>query len=105
MLTYSEKQRQRYMSLQSQQSAPSSLQPSQPHASLQACAEKHQQHTQQSNETSTHGSQDIAGEGVGYLTAEQYFSMNLNAGWQKLEGYYKRLDDNGVYVAAVVLHP
>lgn len=31
--------------------------------------------------------------------------MNVNAGWQKLDEYYKRLDDNVVYVAAVVLHP
>jgi hypothetical protein len=105
LLTNFEEQRQRHMKLQNQRPAPSQLQPSQPHACLQAYTDYQQQHTEQSNETSTHDSQDIAHEGVDYITAEQHFSMNVNAGWQKLDEYYKRLDDNVVYVAAVVLHP
>jgi hypothetical protein len=52
-----------------------------------------------------HDLQDIVCEGVNYITAEQHFSMNINSGWQKLNEYCKRLDDNVVYVAAVVLHP
>lgn len=31
--------------------------------------------------------------------------MKVNAGWQKVDEYYERLDDSAVYVAAVVLHP
>jgi hypothetical protein len=52
-----------------------------------------------------HDLQDIVCEGVNYITAEQHFSMNINSGWQKLNEYCKRIDDNVVYVAAVVLHP
>lgn len=38
-------------------------------------------------------------------TFEHYISTNINAGWQKLEHYYRKLDDSPVYVAATVLHP
>jgi len=38
-------------------------------------------------------------------TFEHHLSTNINAGWQKLELYYYKLDDSPVYVAAVVLHP
>jgi len=42
---------------------------------------------------------------VDYVAAERHFSIHVNAGWRKLEEHYKRLDDNMMYVAAVVLHP
>ena len=31
--------------------------------------------------------------------------LNIQLGWQKLDEYYKKLDDTEVYVAAVALHP
>jgi hypothetical protein len=40
-----------------------------------------------------------------YLTAEHYFSTNINLGWQKLDEYYTRLDQSPIFCAAVVLHP
>jgi hypothetical protein len=40
-----------------------------------------------------------------FTTAEHHLSTNIRLGWQKLNEYYTRLDDNSIYVAAVVLHP
>jgi hypothetical protein len=31
--------------------------------------------------------------------------LNIQLGWQKLDQYYRKLDDTEVYVAAVALHP
>ena len=105
LLTHLEEQRQRHLPLQSQRAAPSLPQPSQLRASLDGCIENQQKHAQQSDETRTDEARDVARECITYLAAEQHFSTNINAGWQKLDEYYKRLDDNVVYVAAVVLHP
>ena len=38
-------------------------------------------------------------------TAEHHFSINIKLAWQKLDGYYDKLDDTPLYVAAIVLHP
>lgn len=54
---------------------------------------------------SPHGAEGRSPEETTCIASEQHFSTNINAGWQKLNDYYKRLDDNVVYVAAVVLHP
>jgi hypothetical protein len=105
LLIHLEEQRQRHLPLQSQRSAPSPPQHSQLRANLHGCIETQQGHTQQSREARIGESRDVAHKCVGYIAAEQHFSMNINAGWQKLDEYYKRLDDNVVYVAAVVLHP
>jgi hypothetical protein len=40
-----------------------------------------------------------------YMTAEHHLSTNIKLAWQKLDEYYEKLDNNPVYVAAVVLHP
>jgi hypothetical protein len=40
-----------------------------------------------------------------YITAEHHLSTNIKLAWQKLDEYYEKLDNNPVYVAAVVLHP
>lgn len=42
--------------------------------------------------------------------AEQYpnpehFAVNINLAWDKLNGYYKGLDDTPVYYASIALHP
>jgi hypothetical protein len=42
---------------------------------------------------------------VPYLTFEHHFSTNINAGWQKLRGYYERTDLTPIYRATVFLHP
>lgn len=39
------------------------------------------------------------------LDCEHHFSTNINLGWQKLDSYYKKTDDNPIFRAAVVLHP
>ena len=36
---------------------------------------------------------------------EDYFIINLNAAWVKLNDYYLKLDDTPVYYAAVLLYP
>jgi hypothetical protein len=54
---------------------------------------------------SPHGAEDRSPEETTCIASERHFSTNINAGWQKLNDYYKRLDDNVVYVPAVVLHP
>jgi hypothetical protein len=42
---------------------------------------------------------------VPYLDFEHHFSTNINAGWQKLTGYYELTDNTPIYRAAVFLHP
>jgi hypothetical protein len=38
-------------------------------------------------------------------TAEHHFSLNIKLAWQKLDNYYDKLDNNPLYIAAIVLHP
>ena len=54
---------------------------------------------------SPHEAEDRSPEETTCIASERHFSTNINAAWQKLNDYYERLDDNVVYVAAVVLHP
>ena len=105
LLSHLEEQRQRHLPLRSQNTVPSPLQRSQLPASHDDRIEIQEKHIQGSDEIRTEEARDVAREYVTYLAAEQHFSTNINAGWQKLDEYYKRLDDNVVYVAAVVLHP
>ncbi|RWA03211.1 hypothetical protein EKO27_g11894 [Xylaria grammica] len=39
------------------------------------------------------------------LPDSKHFRANINLGWQKLDEYYKKLDETPVYYAAVALHP
>ncbi|EKG18608.1 putative transposase [Macrophomina phaseolina MS6] len=36
---------------------------------------------------------------------DEYFRVNVNLGWAKLDEYYKLLDDSPVYAASIALHP
>jgi hypothetical protein len=38
-------------------------------------------------------------------TTRHHLSAVVNLGWIKLDQYYNRLDDNDIYIAAVLLHP
>ncbi|KAK4903890.1 hypothetical protein LTR49_026560 [Elasticomyces elasticus] len=38
-------------------------------------------------------------------TFEHHLSTNINAGWQKLNAYYEKLDDSPIYSTSIVLHP
>lgn len=40
-----------------------------------------------------------------YLNFEHHFSTNINAGWQKLDEYYRLTDRTPIYRAATLLHP
>lgn len=105
LLTHLEEQRQRHLPIQGRQAAPQPSQPSQRHDRPPNDDTSQHQITRGKDGTTTSDWQDIECETLGYIDAEQHFSTNINAGWQKLNEYYKRLDDNVVYVAAVVLHP
>lgn len=39
------------------------------------------------------------------LSAEHHFSINIKLAWKKMNDYYTKLDNNPIYIAAVVLHP
>jgi hypothetical protein len=38
-------------------------------------------------------------------TIKDYYTINLNCGWLKLQKYFKKLNNTPVYYAAVLLHP
>lgn len=40
-----------------------------------------------------------------FATSRHHLSAAINLGWIKLDQYYNRLDDNDIYIAAVLLHP
>lgn len=40
-----------------------------------------------------------------FTTSRHHLSAAVNLGWIKLDQYYNRLDDNDIYIAAVLLHP
>jgi hypothetical protein len=61
--------------------------------------------TTSNNGTTTSQAIDSLAEPDEQTTAEHHLSTNINLGWQKLEQYYRKLDDTPVYVAAVILHP
>lgn len=36
---------------------------------------------------------------------ESHFKVGVQCAWQKANGYYQKLDDSPVYLAAIALHP
>lgn len=117
LLEHLETQRQRHLPVESQQASQPSQQPHR--SSARKKRTQQQSLTQQTDNDEEPQSQvqsqpqsqaessdsDKPSARTVYLTAQHHFSTNINAGWQKLNEYYKRLDDTIIYVAAVVLHP
>ena len=57
------------------------------------------------SEELSYGATAVATETSDDTTAEHHLSINITIAWQKLDEYYQKLDDNPIYVAAIVLHP
>lgn len=105
LLTHLEEQRQRHMPHDSHGSAVQMPQLLERCSHFVRCIDQDAQHSCPDSGERPCEAEERSLEETTYISSEKHFSANINAGWQKLNDYYKRLDDIVVYVAAVVLHP
>ncbi|KAK1807169.1 hypothetical protein LTR12_018488, partial [Friedmanniomyces endolithicus] len=89
-------------------SAPAAISSQRGASDRQKQREKHRQSELTLNSSIANASQHVRTQSsvvAEQITFEHHLSINIRAGWQKLENYYTMLDDSPVYVAAIVLHP